>query len=289
MDKIKLENLEIDGYHLYQDKGNFNFGIDAVLLANFALREANITKAVDTASHSVRVNSTSPIKICDLCSGTLPIPLIIYAKSHMDEHCEPTPRRGELCEPSLHIDAFEIDKDQTKLSQKSVLWNKENVPQAKNIDQDINVYNEDIKNIFLDREKYKNLYESYDLVTVNPPYNKKGSGLVSINDKVISARHEILVTFDDVCHAANLLLKSKKRLYFINQTSRFTEIITTLKKYSFEMKKVAFVHPYVNKPSNLFLAEAVKSGREGVKVLEPIIIYEKGGSYTEKVLKIYGK
>lgn len=279
MNKIKLENLEIDGYHLYQDKGNFNFGIDAVLLANFALREANITKAVDTASHSVRVNSTSPIKICDLCSGTLPIPLIIYAKSHMDEHCE----------PSLHIDAFEIDKDQTKLSQKSVLWNKENVPQAKNIDQDINVYNEDIKNIFLDREKYKNLYESYDLVTVNPPYNKKGSGLVNINDKVISARHEILVTFDDVCHAANLLLKSKKRLYFINQTSRFTEIVTTLKKYSFEMKKVAFVHPYVNKPSNLFLAEAVKSGREGVKVLEPIIIYEKGGSYTEKVLKIYGK
>ncbi|MBQ7743397.1 MAG: hypothetical protein IJT67_01205 [Lachnospiraceae bacterium] len=309
MDKINLENLEIDCYHLYQDKGNFNFGIDAVLLANFALRESNITKAVDTASHSVRVNSTSPIKICDLCSGTLPIPLIIYAKSHMDEHCEPTPRRGELCarsltkracrakcdkvplgcEPSLHIDAFEIDKDQTKLSQKSVLWNKENVPQAKNIDQDINVYNEDIKNIFLDREKYKNLYESYDLVTVNPPYNKKGSGLVNINDKVISARHEILVTFDDVCHAANLLLKSKKRLYFINQTSRFTEIVTTLKKYSFEMKKVAFVHPYVNKPSNLFLAEAVKSGREGVKVLEPIIIYEKGGSYTEKVLKIYGK
>lgn len=276
MDKIKLENLEIDGYHLYQDKGNFNFGIDAVLLANFALREA-INGAGSVTS--MRKSSMSPIRICDFCAGTLPIPLIIYAKS----------RLGKLHDATLHIDAYEIDLSQVKLCNKSIMWNKENVDSAKNIDKDIKVYNEDIKNIFLDRDKYKSIYESYDIVTVNPPYNKKGSGLVNLNDKVISARHEILVTFDDVCHAANLLLKSKKRLYFINQTSRFTEIVTTLKKYSFEMKKVAFVHPYVNKPSNLFLAEAVKSGREGVKVLEPIIIYEKNGSYTEKVLKIYGK
>lgn len=108
MSNIKLENLEIDGFHLYQDKTNFNFGIDAVLLANFALRESNLVRAssanpftrVSCASpksvrasyaspKTIRASYASPTKICDLCSGTLPIPLIIYAKSRMGELCEP--------------------------------------------------------------------------------------------------------------------------------------------------------------------------------------------------------
>ena len=278
MSNIKLENLEINGYHLYQDKTNFNFGIDAVLLANFALRESILTSA-----KPVRVSFTSPLKICDFCTGTLPIPLIIYAKATN------LSVGASTSSPQLHIDAFEIDKDQVALCERSILWNKENVSSAKNINNDITIYNDDIKNIFLNKEKYKNFYESYDILTVNPPYNKKGSGLTNLNDRVVAARHEISITFDDICHAANLILKSNKKFYFINQTNRFTEIVSTLKKHSFEIKKVSFIHPYVDKASNLFVAEAVKSGRPGVKVLEPIIIYEKNGDYTEKILKIYGK
>ena len=63
MSDIKLENLEINDYMIYQDKDSFNFGIDAVLLANFALREAG-------------ANSSS-LHICDFCTGALPIPLIM--------------------------------------------------------------------------------------------------------------------------------------------------------------------------------------------------------------------
>ena len=288
MSNIKLENLEIDGYHLYQDKTNFNFGIDAVLLANFALRESLASKAVGagtTSPQPVGASYASPLKACDLCSGTLPIPLIIYAKTRRSEHN----RRGEHREPALHIDAFEIDRDQAKLSQKSILWNKENVPSAKNIDRDISIFNDDIKNIFLDKDKYKKFYESYDIVTVNPPYNKKGSGLTNLNDRVVAARHEITITFDDICKAANLLLKSNKKLYLIHQTNRFTEVVNTLKKHSFEIKKATFIHPYVNKPSNLFLVEAVKGGRPGVKILAPIIVYEKTNVYTKSILEIYGK
>lgn len=284
MSNIKLENLEIDGYHLYQNKNNFNFGIDAVLLANFVLREypigARITRPYSESSTSTRPHDDG-IKICDLCSGTLPIPLIIYAKSKLVG--------VSSANPKLHIDAFEIDKDQVALSNKSILWNKENVHSAKNIDKDINVFNEDIKNIFLDKDKYKKLYESYDIVTVNPPYNKKGSGLVNLNDKIIAARHEITITFDEICKVANLILKSNKKLYVINQTNRFTEVAETLKKHSFEIKKAAFIHPYIDKPSNLFIIEAVKSGRAGIKILPPIIVYEKPNVYTESILKIYGK
>ena len=260
---IKLENLEINGYHLYQDKDNFNFGIDAVLLANFALKELNIM-------------SNTKIQICDFCTGTLPIPLMMYAKSNVKN-------------ATIKIDAFEIDNEQVTLCNKSIIWNYENVTSAHNIKEDILVYNDDIKNIFLDREKYKKKYECYDVITVNPPYNKKGSGLINANDKKVVARHEVSLTFDDICKAANLILKSNKKLYFIHQTSRLSEIIWTLKKYSFEIKKISFIHSYVDKESNLFLAEAIKNANSGIKILPPIIIYDKPFEYSKEVLKIYGK
>lgn len=322
MANIKLENLEINGYMIYQDKDSFNFGIDAVLLANFALREYG--KVAGSHSSLIREGSqcvaptdtrSSVIKICDFCTGALPIPLIMYAKRKMilgetmlsthitraygmGELCEPAAVGADIirpivgakqCEPALSIDAFEIDDDQVSLCNKSIIWNKENVEDAKNICDDIKVFNEDIKNIFLDREKYKSIYESFDMITCNPPYNKKGSGIINIEDKKILARHEMSITFEDICKAARLLLKSNKKFYLIHHSERLPELIMTLKSYSFEVKKVQFVHPKVSKPSALVLIEAVKNAKSSLSVLEPIIIFNEDGSYTEKIQKIYGK
>ena len=263
---IKLENLEINDYMIYQDKDSFNFGIDAVLLANFALREYNGATFL-----------SCPIKICDFCTGALPIPLIMYAKRKM------------FLSDNVKIDAFEIDKDQVTLCNKSILYNKDNTIDAKNIDDDIKVFNDDIKNIFLDKEKYKNLYESYDMITVNPPYNKKGSGIINLNDKKMVARHEISITFDDICKAARLILKSNKKLYLIHHSERLSEIVLTLNSNSFEVKKIEFIHQDISKPSNLVLIEAVKNANSGLKVLMPIIVFENDGTYTKNILNIYGK
>lgn len=262
MSNIKLENLEINGYHIYQDKDSFNFGIDAVLLANFALREGS---------------QCSPLQVCDFCTGALPIPLIMYAKRKMF--------LGE----NVKFTAFEIDKDQVELCNKSIAYNKENVEDAKNIDSDISVINDDIKNIFNDREKYKSMYESFDMITCNPPYIKSGSGIINLNDKKIVARHEVLITFEEICKAASLILKSNKRFYLVHHSERFTEISEILKSYSFEVKKVQFIYPRVDKPSTLCLIESVKNAKVGLKVLEPIIVFENDGNYTKMVQNIYGK
>ena len=288
---VKLENLEINGYMIYQDKDSFNFGIDAVLLANFALREFGACIArphEDTASihphegsqciESKEMTLGIPsIKICDFCTGALPIPLIMYAK------------RNAFKGYSIKIDAFEIDEEQVALCNKSIAYNKENVIDAKNICDDIKVFNDDIKNIFLDKEKYKNLYESYDMITVNPPYNKKGSGIINLNDKKIEARHEVSITFDDICKAARLILKSNKKFYLIHHSDRLSEIISTLKSNSFEVKKLQFIHQNISKPSTLVLIEAVKNANSGLNVLSPIIVFENDGNYTKNILNIYGK
>ena len=279
MSNIKLENLEINGYMIYQDKDSFNFGIDAVLLANFALRENSQSSPLRDGSagaDNIRLYEKG-IKVCDFCTGSLPIPLIMYAK------------RKKFLGENVKFTAFEIDKEQVELCNKSITYNKESVEDAKTIADDIIVYNDDIKNIFNDREKYKTMYESFDMITCNPPYTKKGSGVININDKKIVARHEIFITFEEICKAASLLLKSNKKFYIVHHSERLTELSEILKSNSFEIKKIQFIYPKLDKPSTLCLIEAVKNGREGVKVLEPIIVFENDGSYTKNIEKIYGK
>ena len=274
MSDVRLENLEINGYMIYQDKDSFNFGVDAVLLANFAIREGSHSsplRAIREGSHS------SPLRICDFCAGSLPVPLIMYAK------------RKIFLGENVKFTAFEIDEEQVALCNKSILYNKENVEDAKNIDEDITVYNDDIKNIFNDRKKYKCMYETFDMITCNPPYTKEGSGIVNMSDKKIVARHEVFITFEEICRAASLLLKSNKKFYIVHHTERLTELSEILKANSFEIKKIQFVYPKVDKPSTLCLIEAVKNAKSGLKVLEPIIIFDEEGKYTEKVKNIYGK
>ena len=275
MSNIKLENLEINGYHIYQDKDSFNFGIDAVLLANFALREggggARITRPYNEGSQA------SPLQVCDFCAGALPIPLIMYAKRKM------------FLGDNIKFTAFEIDKDQVELSKKSIEYNKTNVEDAKNIDCDTEVINDDIKNIFNDKEKYKSMYETFDMITCNPPYTKKGSGVINLNDKKLVARHEIFITFEEICKAASLLLKSNKKFYIVHHSERLTELSEILKANSLEVKKIQFIYPKIDKPSTLCLIEAVKNGKAGVKILEPIIVFENDGTYTKNIDKIYGK
>lgn len=246
---IKLEDLEINNYKIYQDKDSFNFGVDAVFLANFALQN------IDAASYA---RPDTVMKICDFCTGNLPIPLIMYAK------------RKDFIPCKINIDAIEINEEQVKIAKDSLNYNYENISDAKDILSDINIYNDDIKNIISDK-KYKS--ESYDAITCNPPYMKKGSALVNDDDKKMIARHEILITFDEICKAASYLLKSNKKFYIVHHSERFTELIETLKKYSFEVKKAQFIYPYIDKLSNLVLIEAVKNANEGVKVLPPIIMY----------------
>ena len=65
-DDETLDDLQLNGIHIIQKKEGFRFGVDAVLLANFA----KIKKGAS---------------VIDLCSGTGIIPFIIKGKSQCGE------------------------------------------------------------------------------------------------------------------------------------------------------------------------------------------------------------
>ena len=102
------------------------------------------------------------------------------------------------------------------------------------------------------------------------------------------ARHEVFCTLDDVCREASLLLKSGGRFYMVHRPHRLAEIITSLKTYKLEPKRMKLVHPFADKEANMVLIEAVRGGKSMMKVEAPIIVYKEPGVYTQEIYDVYG-
>lgn len=129
---------------------------------------------------------------------------------------------------------------------------------------------------------------SFDVVTSNPPYMNDAHGLKNPDLPKAIARHEVLCTLDDVVRSASELVRPGGRFYMVHRPHRLAELITTLKQYKMEPKRIKMVHPYQNKDANMVLIESVRGGRSMVKVEAPIIVYKEVGVYTEEICQIYG-
>lgn len=129
---------------------------------------------------------------------------------------------------------------------------------------------------------------SFDVVTSNPPYMNDAHGLKNPDLTKAIARHEVLCTLADLVQETSLLLKPGGRFYLVHRPHRLAEIITVLREYKLEPKRMKLVHPFIDKEANMVLIEAYRGGRTMMKVEAPIIVYQEPGVYTSEIYDIYG-
>lgn len=205
----------------------------------------------------IKVNK-SDNKIIDLGCGNLPIPLII-----------------NYLYPEKEIIGIELQKEIYDLAIETLKIN--------NLENKIKVLNIDIKDI----KSYFNS-ESFDIVISNPPYFNKNEQTKINDNKVKSiARHEIAITLEEIIEKASFLLKNKGKFGLVHRTERLDDVIILLKKYNIEPKKIQFIYPKIDKPSNLFLLEGVKNTGKGIKVLKPLIVHDKKNNYSQEIKEIF--
>jgi tRNA1Val (adenine37-N6)-methyltransferase len=132
--------------------------------------------------------------------------------------------------------------------------------------------------------KNKYLSESFDLVVANPPYRIGGKKRRIGRE----ACHEVSVTLEDFFQVAALMVKYRGRFALVQLPERFTEAVSLGTKYGLELKKLQWVHSFVDKPAWIFLAEFVKGGAPGLEVLSPLIMYNKDGTHSKQTLAYYG-
>ena len=239
-ENLIVDDLQIKGLKLYQDNRYFKFGIDSVLLSDFAKIKKN-SKAVDFGS------------------GNGILPFLIYAKNE-----------------NVNVVGIEIQKELFELSQKSINLNG-------GCEGRVSFKNIDIK-------EASKIYGkcSFDYVVTNPPY-MKSKGLLNGNKYLKFARHEILITLDELVKSASDVLSQYGTMYMVNRPERLADVMHCLREYNIEPKEIRFIAPKIGKAPNLFLVRARKNSKPDLKMRDTLYIYDGNGNYTSEVLKIYGK
>lgn len=239
-DNERIDDLQYKGLKLIQNKDGFCFGIDAVLLSDYA-------KGMKRAE-----------RVVDLCSGNGIVSVLLSKKVKNIQK----------------IYAVEIQTEVAKLAKRNVRLNS--------LEDIIEVLPMDLK------EVQKVIPAgSVDTVVVNPPYKAKNSGVINEENTLTIARHEISCTLEDVIQKSAQILKSGGNYYMVHRPERLADIISLMRKYKIEPKRMRFVYPNQNMPPNLLLIEGVRSGRAFLKVEKPLYVYKDGGEYTDEIYQIY--
>ncbi|MCI8341941.1 MAG: tRNA1(Val) (adenine(37)-N6)-methyltransferase [Firmicutes bacterium] len=234
----RVDDLHRNGYLIIQDPKRFCFGVDAVLLSDFA-------------------KAGKDEVVLDLGTGTGIIPILMEAKTE-----------------GSHFYGIEIQEESVEMAQRSVKLN--------GLENKISIIQSDIK-------EAETIFKpsSIDVITTNPPYMNCGGGIKNGYGPKAIARHEILISLEDIIKVSGRLLKFGGRFYMVHRPHRLADIICLLRQYKLEPKKLRFVQPYINKEPTMVLIEAVRSGKPMVKVLPTLVIYESEGKYTKEAIDIY--
>lgn len=196
--------------------------------------------------------------VLDLGTGTGILPILLEAKSE-----------------GKYFKGLEIQEESADMARRSVEYN--------HLQEKIEIVTGDIK-------EAATIFGtvSFDVITTNPPYMIGQHGLPNPESAKAIARHEVLCCLTDILRESAKILKPKGRFYMVHRPFRLAEILAQMQNYGLEPKRMRLVHPYVDKEPNMVLVEGMKGANPRMTVEPPLIVYEKDGSYTEELLKMYG-
>ncbi|MCM3603663.1 tRNA1(Val) (adenine(37)-N6)-methyltransferase [Robertmurraya korlensis] len=198
--------------------------------------------------------------VIDLCSGNGVIPLFLSTRT-----------KG-------NITGVEIQERLYDMAVRSVQYNQ--------LDQQIEMIHGDIKDM------PKRLgHGKFDVVTCNPPYFlTDGKEERNENEHLAIARHEILCTLEDAISVSSQLVRQGGKVAFVHRPGRLLDIVTLMRHYRLEPKRIQLVYPKVGKEANILLVEAIKDGNPDLKILPPMFVYHDNNEYTDEVKQIlYGE
>jgi len=248
----RVDDLEIKNMKIIQNKEGFCFGIDSILLSDFAKEIKEKSKCID------------------LGTGTGILGILLCAKTKLSK-----------------IIGIEIQEDVAEMAQRSIkLNNLEGRFEVLNIDLREIMDKDKRKKLKLEDKLIKN---SFDYVIMNPPYKKLNTGKTNETEKKIISRHEASSKLEDFIRVAKYLLKDKGSLYMVHRADRLIDIIKIMREEKIEPKRIRMVHSSIEKEAKLVLIKGTKNGGQFLKIEKPLIIYDENQKYTEEILKIYNK
>lgn len=125
------------------------------------------------------------------------------------------------------------------------------------------------------------LYTAFDTVVSNPPYFSEDA------EASDPARSEQNGGLDDLCSAAEKLLKVKGQFFLVYRSQRLVDLFCALRRHHLEPKLLRLVRHRANARCMLALIRAVKGGKPSLICGDDLILYRDDGSETDECRRIY--
>lgn len=165
--------------------------------------------------------------------------------------------------------AIEIQEEKAKLFKENLKLNEIS---------NIEIINEDLNKVNLGTNEV-------DYIITNPPYYKITDNIGNKNQEFLISRQEKYLNLKNIFDFANKTLKDRGKLFMIHKPERMVEIFK--ESGNLKPKRIKFVQSTYDKKPQFILVEFVKNANDGVKIEDPLIIYENG-TYTKDMKAING-
>ena len=128
----------------------------------------------------------------------------------------------------------------------------------------------------------------FDIVISNPPYRKLNTGRTNPNQEKAIARHELSIDLKSLIAKANVILKNGGIFTLAYPPTRLKELLEKLSVHELFPSKLRFIHGSQGSEASIFLINAIKKYKTECVVEPPLYIYNKDGSHSKEIKKIYG-
>ena len=266
----RIDDLEFNNLKIIQNKDGFCFGIDSVLISDYAKK--------DIKNNALGV---------DLGTGTGIISILLSAKTRLSKiiGIEVQKEVADMAQRSIELNGLQNKIEIKNMNIKNIIQNIDNSKLEKRKKQ------VKLGNIQTETHKEKdNIWlEKFDFVVTNPPYKKLETGKVNESEYKYISRHEVTANLEDFIKVSKYLLKDKGSFFMVHRPDRLVDIIELMRKYKLEPKNIRFIYPSIDKSPNLVLIKGIKNAKPFLKIDKPLIVYNQNGEYTDEIYEIYGK
>jgi len=161
--------------------------------------------------------------------------------------------------PDITLIGVEIQKELVDLANHNITIN--------NFNHRIKIIHTDMKNL-----KGNGFCTPITRVICNPPYWTLQSGRMNPNEQRAIARHEIHATLNDIVETARRILPTSGHLHMVYPVDRMVDLITTLRLYHIEPKRMRLIHFDYLSDARLILVDAIKAAKSGLIMEKPFFI-----------------
>ena len=119
--------------------------------------------------------------------------------------------------------------------------------------------------------------EGFSLAVSNPPYFPVDSGR-----SAGPHRSEETCTLDELCAAANRILRTGGRFALVHRPERLCDLLAALRAHRLEPKRLRFAAHDASSAPSAVLVEAVKNGRPGLAVLPTLLRQVPSGAQPQQ-------